>query len=100
MGGLARLDQQLAAIPADVEPQEIKALIEADDARLVFVEGQAPGRQPVGQPRLDCKRLVPCMALGDQVVGVPDQDRGARRRHTGIAADLLVADPGSLFHPV
>ena len=58
-GRLARLDQQLAVIPADVESQEVKAFFEGDDARLVLVEGKASGRQPVGEPCLDLERLVP-----------------------------------------
>jgi hypothetical protein len=32
-GRLGRLDQQLAVIPADVEPEEIKTLAEVDDLR-------------------------------------------------------------------
>ena len=52
-GRLARSDQQLAVIAADGEPQEVEALVEVDDARLVLVEGQPPGRQPLGQPCLD-----------------------------------------------
>src|ERR1039458_4641184 len=57
-GRLAWLDQQLAAIPADVEPQEIKALFEGDDTRLVLVKDQTPGRPPAGEPCLNLKRLV------------------------------------------
>src|SRR6266508_3072594 len=57
-GGLARLGQQLAAEPADVEPQEVTALGEVDGARLVLVEDQTPGRQPRGQPRLDLLGLL------------------------------------------
>ena len=37
-GRLAWLDQRLPAVAADVEPQEVEALIEGDDARLVLVE--------------------------------------------------------------
>ena len=44
-------------VAAGVYPQEVKALVEGDDARLVLVEGQAPGRQPFGEPCLDLKRL-------------------------------------------
>jgi hypothetical protein len=57
-------------VPADVEPEEIKAFIEGDDARLVLVEGQAPGRQPCGKFRLDLLGLLPGVAEGDQVVGL------------------------------
>jgi hypothetical protein len=36
-----------------VEPEELETLIEADDARLVLVEGQTLRREPVRQLRLD-----------------------------------------------
>src|SRR6516162_324796 len=96
---LARLDQQPAAVLADIEPEEVEALVEGDDARLVLVEGQAPGRQPAGEPCLDLFGLLPGVAEGDQVVGVPDQHRGAGHREGGGAADPLVPDSGSVFHP-
>ena len=57
-------------IAADGNPQEVKALVEGDDTRLVLVEGQAPGRQPCGKPRLDLLGLVPGVAQGDQVIGL------------------------------
>jgi len=41
-GGLAGLDQWRGAVPADVESQEVEALAEGDDARLVLIERQAP----------------------------------------------------------
>jgi hypothetical protein len=69
-GRLARLDQRLTAIAADVEPQEVKALIESDDTRLVLVEGQAPRRQPVGEPGFDLERFLPGMAESDEVIGL------------------------------
>ena len=34
---LARLDQQLAVIPADVKPEEVDAFIEGDDAASLSV---------------------------------------------------------------
>jgi len=49
-------------IPADVEPQEVKALFEGDDTRLVLVEEETPGLKPPGEPRLDLERLMPGMA--------------------------------------
>ena len=39
----ARLGQQLAAEPADLEPQEVRPLVQVGDLRLVLVEGQATG---------------------------------------------------------
>ena len=36
---------------------EVEAFAEGDDTRLVLVEGQAPGRQPLGEPGLDLERL-------------------------------------------
>ena len=74
-GRLGRLDQQFARLAADVEPEEIEALVEVDDARLVLVEGQPPGRQPLGQACLDLFGLLPAGAQGDKVVGVADQYR-------------------------
>ena len=77
MAACGRLDQQLAVgVAADVEPEEVEALAEADDLRLVLVEGQAPGRQPLREPRLDLLGLLLAVAEHDHVVGVPDRDRG------------------------
>jgi hypothetical protein len=59
-------------IPADVEPQEVKALIEGDGTRLVLVERQTSGRQPAGEPCFDRERLLPGMAESDEVIGVSD----------------------------
>jgi len=97
---LARLDQQLAAVAADVESQEVHPVIEVDDAGLVLVEHKAPGRQPRGQPRLDLPGLLTGVAECEQVVSVPDQDRGARPRRPGVGAGGDVADSGGLFHAV
>jgi hypothetical protein len=91
----------LAAMAADVKPQEVAALVlEVDDARLVLVEGQAPGRQPRGYPRLDLLGFLSCVAQRQQVIRVDDQDRGARCRRRGIAAKTSVTDSGCLFHAV
>ncbi|MDH6115617.1 hypothetical protein P3T34_007832 [Kitasatospora sp. MAP12-44] len=99
-GILARLDQQRAVVAADVEPQEVEAIVEVRYARLVLVEGQAPGRQPRGEPRLDLLGLVTAVAERDQVVGVSDQDRRARLGLTGMSAGLPIADPGRPLHPM
>jgi hypothetical protein len=45
-------------------------LIKGDDARLVLVEGQTPGRQPSSQPRLDLLDLPPGVTQRDQIVGL------------------------------
>ena len=57
-GRLARFDQQLAAVAADVKSQEVHPVIEVDDGRFVLIEGKAPGRQPRGEPRLDLLGLL------------------------------------------
>ena len=64
-------------VAADVEPEEVEALVEVDDPRLVLVEGQPPGRQPFREPCLDLLGLLLAVAEHDHVVGVPDRDRGA-----------------------
>jgi hypothetical protein len=97
---LARLGQQLAAIAPDVEPQEVDPVVEVRDAGLVLVEDQPPGFEPRGQPRLDLFCLFPRVAQRQQVIGVPDQDRGARPRRPGVATGHDVPDSGGLFHPV
>jgi hypothetical protein len=80
----ARFDQQLAAVAADVEPQEVQALREGDDVRLVLVERQTPGRQPGGEPCFDLERLLPGVAESQEVIGVPDQDRGGWRLRSAV----------------
>jgi hypothetical protein len=70
LGRLARLDQRLAVVPADVESQEVEAFAEGDDARLVLVEGQTPGRQPVGELGLDLDRLLPGVAEDNEIIGL------------------------------
>ena len=67
---LARFDQQLAAVAADVESQEVKAFREGDDARLVLVERQTPGRQPGDESCFDLERLLPGVAESDEVIGL------------------------------
>jgi hypothetical protein len=99
-GRLGRLDQQLAVIPADIEPEEVKALAEVDDLRLVLVESQAPGRQPSRQPRLDLPGLLLAVAEHDHIIGVPDRYRGTCHGFPGVDAGGLVTDPGGLLQPV
>ena len=77
MAALDGLISSLRAVAADVEPEEVKALAEVDDPRLVLVEGQAPGRQPLRQPRLDLLGLLLAVAEHDHVIGVPDQRPGS-----------------------
>src|SRR5882757_10074430 len=59
-GRLARFDQQLGAVPADVESQEIESLLtEVNDLRLVLVEDQTPGRQHSASCTLICSACSP-----------------------------------------
>src|SRR5674476_802273 len=97
---LTRLDQQLACLSADGEPQKVETLVEGDNTRLVLVEGQTPGRQPYGKPRLDLFGLVPGVTQGDQIIGIPNQNWGISHRLTGMNTGYLVPDPGGLFHPM
>jgi len=99
-GRLARLDQWLVGVATDVEPEEVEALIEGDDARLVLVESQTSRRQPLRQPGLDLERFLPGVAERDEIIGVPDNRWGAHRHPTGVSAGRAVADPGGLLHPV
>ena len=100
-GRRGRLDQQLAVrVAAHIEAEEIKTLIEADDLRLVLVEGQSPRRQPLRQPRLDLGGLLLAVAEHDHVIGVPDRHRGPGNGVPGTGAGGPVADPGGLLQPV
>ena len=84
----AGFDQQLAVgVAADVEPQEVAALGEVDDSRLVLVEGQTPGCQPPGESRLDLLGLFTAVTDRNEVIGLcrpPDYaergDKGAGER--------------------
>jgi hypothetical protein len=94
------LDQQLAAwIAAEAEPQEVESPGEGDNVCLVLVQGQAPLGQPSGQPRLDLLSLLPGVAAGDKVVGVPDQRRVALFEVVGVNA-APVADSGGFLKSV
>jgi hypothetical protein len=49
------LDQQLAvAIPADVEPEELEAVFEADDARLSSLKASPRGASHAASRALTC----------------------------------------------
>ena len=73
-GRLTRLDQQLGAVAADVEPQEVESVLsEVHDLCLVLVEGQTSGRQPFREPRLNMFGPFTGVAEHDHIVGVPDQ---------------------------
>jgi hypothetical protein len=75
-GRRARSDQRLGAVTADVEPEKIKALIEADDTRLVLAKRQTPRLKPPGEPRLDLQRVLPGVAEHDEIIGVSDHGWG------------------------
>jgi hypothetical protein len=53
-----------------MEAQEVEALLETEDTSLLLVEDQTPRRQPPGQPRLDLKRLLPGVAVDDEIIGL------------------------------
>jgi hypothetical protein len=101
-GCLAGLDQQLpVAVAADAEPEEVKAIFEADDTRLVLVEGQAPGREPLREAVFDLLHLFGADAQRDQVIGVPHHDGAAGDRFPGVLAAVgVVPGPGCCFQPV
>ena len=53
-GCLGWFDQKLAVVAADVESQEVEpGMSDMDYPGLLLVEGQAPGRQPLGKLRFD-----------------------------------------------
>ena len=99
-GRLARLDQRLAVVAADVEPEKVEALIEGDDTRLILVESQASRRQPRGEPCFGLECLLPGVAERNEIIGVPDQHRAALHHSPGLAAGRVVADSGGHLHPV
>ena len=68
---------------------------------LSSLKSQAPGRQPLGEPRLDLARLVPGVAQGDQIVGVSDQAPGSPQPSNAASLPVaLVTDSGGLLHPM
>jgi site-specific recombinase XerD len=100
-GRFAGLDQQfLVAIPADVEAQELETFFEVDNLRLVLVEGQAPGRQPVGQPLFDLFGLFTAVAHRYQVICISHQDGAAPHHAAGIDTGRVIANPSGLLHTV
>jgi hypothetical protein len=96
-GRLGRLDQQLAAgVAAEVPAEEVKALGEVDDPRLVLVQGQAPHGQPSRQPFPDAFGLLPGMTADREIIGVSHRDRGVLA-HPGGVGTRLVAHSGGLL---
>ena len=75
-------------------------MIEVDDARLVLVEAQTPGRQPRRQPFLDLFGLLTTVTQGDKIICVPHHYGTAPQRLTGMSTGLLAADPGSVLQSV
>ena len=74
---LLGLISSLPPVSADVEPEEVIAVGPATQRASIVVEGQTSGRQPLGQPSFDLERLLPSMAVDDEVIGVSDQHRRA-----------------------
>jgi hypothetical protein len=96
-----RFDQQLLAwVAAEAEPEEIEPRGEGDDVRFVLVQGKAPGCQPSGELRPDSLGLLPGVAADDEVVGVPDQDRGVLPDVVGVDDAAPVLDPGGFLKAV
>jgi hypothetical protein len=58
--------------------EKVKPVRGVDNLRLVLVEGQTPRSQPPGKPCPDLLGLLPAVAAGDQIVGIPDHDRRPR----------------------
>ena len=79
--------------------EEIKTLIEADDLRLVLVEGQPSGRQPLRQPRLDLGGLLLAVAEHNHVIGVPDRHRRPGYGIPGTGAGGPVRTPAASSSP-
>ena len=67
---------------------------------LSSLKGSPLGASHAASRALTCSACARRVTQGQQVVGVPDQDRGARSRRPGVAAGGDVADSGGLFHPV
>ena len=100
-GRLARFDQQLGAVAADVEPQEV----EPSSARWTICVLSSLKDRPLGASHsasraLICSACSPGVAEHDQIVGVSDHDRGAWLGLPGTGAGGRVADPGGLLQPV
>ena len=81
-GRLAGFDQRLGAVPADVEPQEVQAVAEGDDVRLILVEGQAPDASQLASRALTSSACCLEWQERDEIIGVPDQHRGVRSHPT------------------
>ena len=87
-------------VAADVEPEKVAPLIEVRDPGLRIVEGQAPGRQPLGQPSLDLLRLLLAVTQRNKVIGVPDHRWMAGLDLSGAHAGGQVSDSSGRFQPV
>jgi len=100
-GRFARLNQQLSiAITADMKPQKIEAVFEADNARLVLVDPQSPGCQPYGQSLLDLLGLFTTAAHRDKIVCISHEHGTARHHPVGVNAERAIADPSGFLHTV
>jgi hypothetical protein len=81
----------------DIETEEVEAFFKGHNPCLVLVECQAPWFQPSGQPRLDLFGLLPGMAAGDHVVGVPHKDRSSS---DGMNPVVAVSNSCGLLQPM
>jgi hypothetical protein len=59
-------------VTADLADEEVESLAGMDDRRLVLVEGQAPWRQPFGEPCLELLGL-PLAVTGDDEESRPGE---------------------------
>ena len=75
---LARLDQQLAVVAADVEPQEVDSPGRGATIRVLSSLKTSPlGASHSASRRLDLLGLLTGVTQGDKIVGVADQHRGS-----------------------
>ncbi len=100
-GLFARFDQQLpVAIPANVKPQKVEAVFEADDTRLVLVDLQPSRCQPGRQLSLDLFGLLTAFAHRNKIICIPHEHGASRHHPIGVNARCAVTYPCGLLHTV